>query len=385
MNKQFIFIVTLSMILHHVDSYAQFSFHNFGNIKMHEDAQIGFYENLINDGSFDENSGLAGFYNDDTAFVAGAFRPIFNDIEVVVPNNLFLDVGMGVTNNSNFILGDVITPRNLPDINLDFIDDAFYTSDTDITKVDGYSAINNKQNFIFPIGDNQKLRPLRLESNSTNNLAKSAYFEENPNSPTTFSTSFDTESRTDILLTISNQEFWDLDTEIPSKIRLTWDIESDLPSFIDEIQNLRIVGWNTLNEIWEDLGNTNLIGDFNSGEITSDIFIPDNYSIITFGGSLSRENITIGDYLLTPNGDGINDFFELEAVSLSPNNRLRIFNRWGRAVYVEENYRNLFDGTANVNNVFNNNNKLPAGVYFYIINLFDIDFVHQGYMYINQE
>ena len=351
---------------------------------MHENAQIGFHQNLINDGSFDENLGLAGFYNDDTAFIAGAFKPTFNDVEVVVTNDLFLNVALGITNNSNFILGDIVTPRNSPGINLDFIDNAFYASDTDITKVDGYSSINNKQNFVFPIGDNEKLRPLRLESDSINNLAKSAYFEENPNNPSTFPASFDTDIRTDILLTISNYEFWDLDGVIPSKVTLTWDTESNLSNFIDEIQNIRIVGWNTQDGVWEDLGNTNFTGDFNFGEITSDVFLPDNYSVITFGGSLSKENITLGDYLLTPDGDGINDFLVLDAISLSPNNRLKIFNRWGRTVYEEDNYNNLFDGKANVSNVVNKNKRLPAGVYFYIINLFDIEFVHQGFLYLKQ-
>lgn len=365
-------------------SYAQFSFHNFGNIKMHENAQIGFHENLINDGSFDENLGLAGFYNSDVAFVSGAFKPVFNDLEIMVANNIFLEVGLGITNNGNFILGNVVTPRNLMDINLEYRNQAFYTGETELTKVDGYAAINNIQNFTFPTGTDVRLRPLQLSSNSVNNAAKSAYFEENPNNPSTFFTSFNTENRADILLAVSEHEFWDLDADVPSTVSLTWDTVSDLPSFLDDIENLRVVGWNSNSALWEDLGVTNLNGDLSAGTITSAIFVPNNYTVLTFGGSLSTQSITLGDFLLTPNGDGINDFLELKAVSLSPNNRLRIFNRWGRAVYEEENYNNLFDGTANVSAVINSDKKLPAGVYFYIINLFDIDFIHQGYLYIDQ-
>lgn len=379
--RYIMFTLIMQIPLH---GMSQFSFHNFGNIKMHEEAQIGFHENLINDGSFDENLGLAGFYNNDIAFVSGAFKPVFHDLEIMVTNSLFLEVGLGVTNNSNFVLGNVVTPRNLIDINLEYRNQAFYTGESDVNKVDGYSAINNKQSFTFPIGTDQRLRPLQLSSNSINNSAKSAYFEENPNSPSTFNSGFNTENRADILLAISEREFWDLDADVPSKVSLTWDTQSDLSNFLDELENLRVVGWNKISELWEDLGATDLNGDFNSGTITSDIFVPDDYSVITFGGSLSKQSITLGDYLLTPNGDGINDFLELQAVSLSPNNRLRIFNRWGRSVYEEENYTNLFDGNANVSGVFNTSKKLPAGVYFYIINLLDIDFVHQGYLYIDQ-
>lgn len=379
-------LLALSLIvLVHLSSYAQFSFHNFGNIKMHENAQIGFHQNLINDGSFDENLGLAGFYNNDSALISGAFRPIFNDFEVVVANNLYLEVGLGITNNSNFILGNIITPRNLPDINLEYIDTAFYAGDTALTKVDGYSSINNKQSFVFPIGIEQHLRPLKMESTSINNAAKSAYFRENPNNPSTFSISFDTENRTDILIAISNEEFWDLDASVPSKISLTWDAESNLSNFIDDLKNIRIVGWNSVLAIWEDLGNTAFSGDFETGEITSDVILPNDYSIITFGSSLSLATVDLDNYLLTPNGDGVNDYLYFDAVSLSPNNNLKIFNRWGRSVYEADNYNNLFDGRSNVKNLVKSSEKLPAGIYFYIINLNDINLKHQGYMYIDQE
>lgn len=368
-----------------INCFAQDPVQNFGNFKIHENGAIGFHNNFINNGITDENEGLAGFYNDDSTFISGAFKPVFKDIEVLVNNNLFLEVSMGITNNSNFILGNVVTPRNNLDINLEYINNAFYNGETATAKVDGYSSINNIQNFMFPIGVDQQLRPLKLTSTNINNSAKSAYFKENPNNPTTFDISFNTENRTDILLAISNEEFWDLDGSIPSKVTLTWNSESSLSSFIDDLSNLRIVGWNTALAIWEDLGNTDSSGDFEIGEITSDVFLPDDYSIITFGGSLSLSTVNLDNYLLTPNGDGINDYLHFEAVSLSPNNKLRIFNRWGRSVYEADNYKNLFNGQANVKNLVNSNKKLPAGVYFYIINLYDIGLKHQGYMYIEQE
>jgi len=349
---------------------------------MHETAQIGFHSNLINDGIFDDNRGLAGFYNNNTANISGAFSPVFEDMEIVVPNNLFLDVVVGVTNNSNFILGNVNTPRNLIDIHLQYSTDAFYNGATNATKVDGYAAITNKQNFIFPIGISTKLRPLEINSNVINTEAKSAYFHENPNTPTTFNTIFDTNERTAILLKVSTHEFWDLDATTTSKATLTWDSDSELASFVDDINNLRVVGWNTQNNIWEDLGNTAFSGNFSSGSITSDLFIPNNYTIITFGSSLSTNNIELDNIIVSPNGDGVNDTFVIDAVALSPNNKLQIFNRWGRLVYEEDNYTNSFSGTANTKGVYVKKKNLPSGVYFYIINLSDIDIIHQGYLYL---
>ncbi|MBU2948896.1 gliding motility-associated C-terminal domain-containing protein [Zobellia uliginosa] len=385
MKKYTIIIGSLFSILCINHMIAQDSFHNFGNMKMHEDAQIGFYQDLINDGSFDENAGLAGFYNTDVAFISGAFRPVFKDLEIVVDNDLILEVGIGITNNSNFIAGDLVTPRFIIDTNIEYSNDSFYNGETNLTKVDGYAAVKNQKDFIFPVGDFDKLRPLKLMSDQINENAKSAYFYEDPNHPTTFHTTFNTENRTDILLSISNEEFWDLDTNIPSKVTLGWDTESSISSFVDEIENITVVGWHSLRNIWEDLGNTAMDGDFNAGEITSDVFTPDDYSVITFGGSLSRQSVDLGNYLMTPNGDGKADFLVLEAVSLSPNNELTIYNRWGRAVYRASNYDNTFGGTANVSSVVATSKKLPAGVYFYIIDLMDIDIQHQGFLYINQE
>ncbi len=55
----------------------------------------------------------------------------------------------------------------------------------------------------------------------------------------------------------------------------------------------------------------------------------------------------------TPNGDGINDYFAIKNVELTPW-RLEIYNRWGSQVYATDHYRSEWNG-----------GNLPAGVYFY--------------------
>ncbi|AIZ41650.1 gliding motility-associated C-terminal domain-containing protein [Cellulophaga baltica] len=356
---------------------------NFGALKIHEGGSIGFHDNLINNGSFDENVGLAGFYSTDDLTISGAFRPIFKDAEIVVTNHLNLEVGVGITSNSNFIIGNVITPRNQLDITLEYFNNAFYTGETSQTKVDGYAALSNKQNFIFPTGIANKLRSIELNSNSTNSIAKAAYFYENPNTPSIINKGFNTNVKSDILLRISTYEFWDLDSSVPSTVTLTWDSDSAISSVVDRIEDLRVVGWDTSEEIWVDLGNINFTGNTNSGSITSTTFLPSNYEIITFGESLSRESIQLDNYMVSPNNDGINDFFVLEAVALSPNNTLEIYNRWGRVVYREDNYKNLFSGKANTSFTVNKNIGLPDGIYFYVVDLKDLKMTHQGYLYLN--
>lgn len=62
--------------------------------------------------------------------------------------------------------------------------------------------------------------------------------------------------------------------------------------------------------------------------------------------------------VMTPNGDGRNDFFEINEIALYPNSRLVIINRWGNEVYRSENYRNTWNGDG-----------LSQGTYYYVLDL----------------
>ena len=46
---------------------AQEAVHNYGTIQIHDAAMVGFHLDLINNGSFDQNLGLVGFYGDNTS------------------------------------------------------------------------------------------------------------------------------------------------------------------------------------------------------------------------------------------------------------------------------------------------------------------------------
>ena len=60
----------------------------------------------------------------------------------------------------------------------------------------------------------------------------------------------------------------------------------------------------------------------------------------------------------TPNGDGINDTFEIKGVSSFPNNKLTVYNRNGQIVFEKKGYSNEWDGTYK-------GNPLPASTYTY--------------------
>ncbi len=75
----------------------------------------------------------------------------------------------------------------------------------------------------------------------------------------------------------------------------------------------------------------------------------------------------------SPNGDGINDFFEIIGIEKYQGNSITIVNRWGNTVYKAKNYGIdtypvFWDGFANTGTTFLGN-ELPTGTYYYILDL----------------
>jgi gliding motility-associated-like protein len=64
----------------------------------------------------------------------------------------------------------------------------------------------------------------------------------------------------------------------------------------------------------------------------------------------------------TPNGDGINDTWDIPSLSAYPNCLVNIFTRYGTMVYKSIGYAKAWDGTFNTQPV-------PPGTYYYIIDL----------------
>lgn len=353
---------------------SQTAFQNTGNLQMHTGAQVGFHTDLVNDGIFNNNKGLAGFYSDDvTRIVSGNNRTIFFDIEVDAVNHLELLTSLGVTNNYSFINGKKITDKNNTNISLDFINHNFYAGEDDDRHVDGYSSTKGSasSNFTFPIGDGGLFRPMKLSNQSNYNIYKGAYFFEDPNFPTIFPTPFLTNQKQVMLENISNVEFWDLDGKNETRITLTWNERSDITTITDKISLLTVVGWSIAENRWENLNNLGISGNLTKGEITSAVFIPDNYEIITIGAIVDNEisDIDNNNIIISPNGDSLNEYLLFDEIAEYSNNNLVIFNRWGNIVYQANEYKNNWNGFSTGRATYKKPDKLPVGTYFYVLKL----------------
>ena len=167
------YVFGLALILTNI-VLGQDAVQNFGNLQFHNTASVGFHMDLVNNGTFNQNLGLTGFYSSNQLTVSGTSSPVFNDVEIVTENGLVLDTWMGITNNANFIVGDVITSKTNSDTYFNFIDSAFYTGSGNETHVNGYAGATNKELITFPVGNGQRIRHLTLTSSAINDLAKCA-------------------------------------------------------------------------------------------------------------------------------------------------------------------------------------------------------------------
>jgi gliding motility-associated-like protein len=142
------------------------------------------------------------------------------------------------------------------------------------------------------------------------------------------------------------------------------------------------------------------IDDDGDGKITSD-------EDVNKDGDYTNDDIDgngIPDYLepngsepdlevfnvVTPNGDGIHDVLSIRGLENYPNNTIKIYNRWGVLVYSTRGYNsqgNVFDGTSQGRVTIDQDNKLPVGTYFYILEFEDPGGTLKsinGYIYLNK-
>jgi len=68
---------------------------------------------------------------------------------------------------------------------------------------------------------------------------------------------------------------------------------------------------------------------------------------------------------------------------ISPN-ALRIYNRWGNVVYEKFRYQNDFEGISEGRATVQQDEKLPVGTYYYLLDLGDGSNAKAGWLYINR-
>ena len=82
---------------------------------------------------------------------------------------------------------------------------------------------------------------------------------------------------------------------------------------------------------------------------------------------------------MSPNGDGVNDYFYISNIKKFPDSEVEIYNRWGNRVFRGKGYQNDWGGN------WVHNTVVPDGTYYYIIRLNDDGHrIFKGYLQIHR-
>jgi len=109
------------------------------------------------------------------------------------------------------------------------------------------------------------------------------------------------------------------------------------------------------------------------------------YSITSFELTTKNCPPVINNFVSADN-DGFNDTFHIEGLKdIFLNHKISIYNRWGKLIWSGNNNSNEWDGFAN-NGLLMDNNQLPSGTYYYIIELNDTNYTEPltGYLYLTK-
>jgi gliding motility-associated-like protein len=71
-------------------------------------------------------------------------------------------------------------------------------------------------------------------------------------------------------------------------------------------------------------------------------------------------SVSIPDRVLSPNNDGVNDFWVIKDIELFPNSEVVVYDRWSQEVFSAKGYQNNWDGKGL-------NGQLPDGTYYFVV------------------
>jgi gliding motility-associated-like protein len=152
------------------------------------------------------------------------------------------------------------------------------------------------------------------------------------------------------------------------------------------------------------------VDDYNSGGLSGSMFDPSQVNLENFTftytepgdcGRIINVGVNVNDdcvvlpcttegeieisKVVTPNSDGINDYFEVSDVtSCGYTARVQILNRWGQVVYYADNYMNDWDGHHNNSGLtVKSGSTLPSGTYYYVVEIDGSGYAPRtGYIYL---
>lgn len=358
----------------------QFDFNNTASGVVFNDGEFQFYKNYNNDGLFthttNQKTGYTVFQGNQLQLISGSqpskhFDVLFHNTTTQYPFKL--DSDMIIDGTGNFRNGIVKINKDAGGKML-FGNGSSQMNASDKSYAEGMVEKQGNNAFVFPIGKSgyYRLAGISAPANETH-LYQSEYFQEDTNEK------YPHKDRTGIIEIVDNKEYWTIEqgngTTGSVIVTLSWH-DQITPEEFRGSNDLHIVRWDVNQNLWVDEGG---IVDASNQTVTTPVEV-EGFGIFTLG-KIKEKFINPGDVVIyqgvSPDGDGINDYFIIDNINYFANNHVSIYNRWGRKVYETSAYDskgNVFNGVAEGGGVIGSGEKLPTGTYYYIVEyLYDRD------------
>jgi hypothetical protein len=238
--------------------------------------------------------------------------------------------------------GLIVTARDEAGF-VNFTREASWSGASDISHVDGFVRTFSEGPFVFPIGNDGRLRLLGITGSRN---ASASYTSQDP---ATITGELNL-SNTD-LDAVSTREFWELRSENETAVTLTWGQFSNIEDLVSgDINKLTLIGWtptgwevipsqvneftllsNSFNELDEEISSSFVIGSISS----IDPFVPDDFMILSLG-SLTEANAGIvgdGEINVFPNPAKIGSPTYISYDLLGKRGKLEIYDGFNRLVF----------------------------------------------------
>lgn len=351
--------------------------------------------NVLNDGDFYfyghyENEGLFSYStNSRTGYVVfEGLMPEMQNIKGTSPSN-FYDVLFNKSSNAhafhltndmasagtvNFTDGVVLMDK----VNggaFVFLKGAQHMNVKDKSHVNGEVTKIGNEAFKYPIGDDGYYRFAGISAPVNNaEIYTGEYLFENSD------IKYPHKNKTGIIELINDKEYWIINQTTTTNnsvlVTLSWDHRTTPNKLTSNTQALHIVRWDEKQQLWIDEGG---LVDESNNTVTTPVNV-EGFGIFTLA-TIKEKHLNPGDVVIyqgvTPDGDGMNDYFIIDNINLFPNNHVSIYNRWGRKVYETQSYNskgNVFKGYAEGVDVVGKGEMLPTGTYYYVVEyLYDRD------------
>jgi gliding motility-associated-like protein len=164
---------------------------------------------------------------------------------------------------------------------------------------------------------------------------------------------------------VSARQYWQLDVIAGSFAGSQVVLPLRDETFLDIIDQAVVAQSPSLGEPFMNLGASARTGDVSLGTVSSEIAATKMFLTVgRFEGEVGGKLVVYN--AVSPNDDGMNDFFKILNIDQYPNNIVTIYTRWGDKVFEMAGYDNMdnkFEGQSNVGKSY----LLQEGTYYYVV------------------